>query len=297
MENKKKIANDERIAIRVSKNSIIVNFILSIFKLIAGIVSHSSAMVSDAIHSASDVFSTIIVIIGVKISNREADSNHQYGHERFECIAAIFLGIVLSLTGLSIGYSGVRSILNNNYKALTTPGLLAVIAAILSIAIKEGMYWYTRSAAKKINSSALMADAWHHRSDSFSSIGSLIGILFARIGYPVFDPLASVVICVLIIKAAFDICKDSIKKLTDESCDKETEEKIKELVLNQNGVISIDELRTRQFGSKIYVDIEILVDGELKLKDSHAIAEVVHDKIEEEFPLVKHCMVHVNPFI
>ncbi|MBE6050421.1 MAG: cation transporter [Clostridium sp.] len=287
--------NEKKIAMRVSVVSIIVNLLLSLIKLFAGIFAKSSAMISDAIHSASDVFSTFVVIIGVNIANKQSDKEHQYGHERLECVAAIILAIVLAVTGIGIGIDGIKKILAGNYGDLEVPGVVALIAAVMSILVKEWMYWYTRRAAKKINSSALMADAWHHRSDSLSSIGAFIGILASRIGYPIFDPIASVIICIFIIKAAYDIFKDSIDKLVDKSCDEKTVEKIKEVIMNQDGVIGIDLLRTRLFGSKIYVDVEISADGNKPLKETHAIAEKVHDAIENEFKTVKHCMVHVNP--
>ena len=286
---------EKKIAMRVSVVSIIVNAILSLFKLFAGIFAKSNAMISDAIHSASDVFSTFIVIIGVNIANKQSDEDHQYGHERLECVAAIILAVILAATGIGIGINGLEKILGGSYWELEVPGMIALIAAIISIVVKEWMYWYTRSAAKKINSGALMADAWHHRSDSLSSIGALIGILGARLGYPIFDPVASVVICIFIIKASYDIFKDAIDKLVDKSCDEETVEKIKKVIMNQEGVLGIDLLRTRLFGSKIYVDVEISADGNRPLKETHAIAEKVHDAIEEEFKTVKHCMVHVNP--
>lgn len=286
---------EKKIAMRVSVVSIIINVILSLFKLFVGIFAKSNAMISDAIHSASDVFSTFIVIIGVNIANKQSDKEHQYGHERLECVAAIILAIILAATGIGIGINGMEKILGGSYWELEVPGRIALIAAIISIVVKEWMYWYTRSAAKKINSGALMADAWHHRSDSLSSIGALIGILGARLGYPILDPVASVVICVFIIKAAYDIFKDAIDKLVDKSCDEETVEKIKKVIMNQEGVLGIDLLRTRLFGSKIYVDVEISADGNKPLKETHAIAEKVHDAIEEEFKTVKHCMVHVNP--
>ncbi|MDD5934623.1 MAG: cation diffusion facilitator family transporter [Clostridiales bacterium] len=286
---------DKQVVMRVSTTSIIVNCVLSLLKLIAGIIAHSGAMISDAVHSASDVFSTIIVIIGVNISHRDSDQDHQYGHERMECIASILLAAVLALTGGGIGLSGIKKITAGQYDQLAIPGSLALIAAVISIVVKEWMYWYTRAAAKKINSTALMADAWHHRSDSLSSVGSFIGIFGARLGWPVLDPIASVVICLFIIKAAYDIGKDALDKMVDHSCDEETEEAIRQVILEQEGVIRIDELKTRLFGSKIYVDVEIAADGNLKLIDSHAIAEAVHDAIEEKFSTVKHCMVHVNP--
>lgn len=286
--------NSEKIAMRVSINSIIVNVLLSVFKFICGLAAGSAAMVSDAVHSASDVFSTFIVIAGVKISGKESDSNHQYGHERFECVASIILSAVLFATGAAIGLKGIENIALKN-TSLAFPKSIALVAAVVSIVVKEGMYWYTKLAAKKINSPALMADAWHHRSDALSSIGSFVGIFGARMGYPIMDPLASVIICVFILKAAIDIFIDSIKKLTDESCDNEVVEKMIETAKTVPGVINVDEIKTRIFGSKIYVDIEISADGSQSLRDAHKIAENVHDKIEGGFAGVKHCMVHVNP--
>lgn len=202
----------EQIAMRVSTNTIIGNVLLSVLKLLAGIFGKSAAMLSDAVHSLSDVMSTLIVMIGVKLANKKADREHPYGHERFECVAAIILAAILCATGIGIGYKGVQNIVAGNYGDLAVPGIIALAAAILSIAAKEGMYWYTRAAAKKIDSSALMADAWHHRSDAFSSIGSFIGILGARVGYPVLDSVACLVICFFIVKAAYDIFMDAIGK-------------------------------------------------------------------------------------
>ena len=295
MENEKLIRSNEKLAMEVSKNSIIANLVLSIFKLFAGIVANSGAMVSDAVHSASDVFSTFIVIIGVKISSKEADEKHQYGHERLECVASIVLAIILCGTGIAIGLTGAKKIIAGGSSNLMVPGVLALVAAILSIAVKEGMYWYTRGAAVKINSDALMADAWHHRSDALSSVGSLVGILGARLGFPILDPVASVVICIFIVKAAIDIFRSSIDKMTDSSCDEKITDEMKTVILASDGVLRLDEIKTRQFGSKIYVDIEISADGNKTLSEAHNIAENVHCAIEKDFPTVKHCMVHVNP--
>ena len=286
---------EKKTAMRVSAVTIAWNVILSIFKLIAGVVGHSGAMISDAVHSASDVFSTIIVILGINIASRQSDDDHQYGHDRLECVAAILLAVVLFATGIGIGIGGINKIIEGTAGKDEIPGMIALIAAVASIVVKEGMFWYTRSAAKKINSGALMADAWHHRSDALSSIGALIGIGGARLGFPVLDPIASVVICVFIVKAAYDIFKDAIDKMVDKSCDEETEEKMRQLIKEQTGVLKVDVLRTRLFGAKMYVDIEIAADGDITLREGHEIAQVVHDKVEEEFPLVKHCMVHVNP--
>ena len=286
---------EKKTAMRVSAVTIVWNVILSIFKLIAGIVGHSGAMISDAVHSASDVFSTIIVILGINIASRQSDDDHQYGHDRLECVAAILLAVVLFATGIGIGIGGINKIIEGTAGKDAIPGMIALIAAVASIVVKEAMFWYTRSAAKKINSGALMADAWHHRSDALSSVGALIGIGGARLGFPILDPIASVIICVFIVKAAYDIFKDAIDKMVDKSCDEETEEKMRRLIKEQQGVLKVDVLRTRLFGAKMYVDIEIAADGDITLREGHEIAQVVHDKVEEEFPLVKHCMVHVNP--
>lgn len=286
---------DREIAMHVSRVSIVINLVLSLGKLLTGVLANSGAMISDAIHSASDVFSTIIVMIGVVVSGKASDEGHQYGHERMECVASLLLAIILFATGAGIGWEGIRKVISGNSEALVVPGVLALIAAVISILVKEWMYWYTRAAAKKVNSGALMADAWHHRSDALSSIGALIGILFARMGFPIMDPIASIGICIFIIKAAIDIFRDSIDKMVDKSCDEETVEQMRKMIASQEGVLNIDRLQTRLFGSKIYVDIEIAADGNKTLNETHQIAERVHDQIEQKFPTVKHCMVHVNP--
>lgn len=285
----------QRVANRVSILTIAGNVVLSVLKLLAGIVAHSNAMISDAIHSASDVFSTFVVIIGIKLTSKQPDKEHPYGHERMECVAAIILAIVLFITGLGIGFDALKNILHGNYRDIQIPGILALIAAIISIVSKEGMYWYTRYYAKKIDSGALMADAWHHRSDAFSSIGALIGIAAARLGFPIMDSIASLVIFLFIVKAAFDIFRDAMDKMVDHSCDAETEKLIYDCVMKNKKVMGIDLLQTRIFGNKIYVDVEIQADASYTLQEAHDIAEAVHDDIEQNFCKVKHIMVHVNP--
>lgn len=282
------------LAARVSFVTMAGNILLTLFKLFAGLFSHSSAMISDAVHSASDVFSTIIVLIGIKISGKSSDEGHQYGHERFECVAAILLSVMLAITGVLIGISGIKSIFYR--ENILIPRNLALAAAVISIISKELMFRYTEHAAKKINSGALMADAWHHRSDALSSIGSFLGILGAKIGFPFLDPLASVIICVFIVKVSVQIFIDAMEKMTDRAAPGETVLKIRELAQNEAGVIAIDDLKTRKFGDKIYIDLEISADGNISLTDAHGIAERVHDSIEKEIPAVKHCMVHINPY-
>lgn len=279
----------------VSRVTILWNVLLSALKFAAGIFAHSGAMLSDAVHSASDVFSTVIVMVGVKAAGKAADREHPYGHERMECVAALLLSIVLFATGAGIGLSGLQKVLLGGGAGLLTPGWPALLAAVVSIVVKEAMYWYTRAFAKKLRSGALMADAWHHRSDALSSVGSFAGILGARLGFPALDPLASVVICLFILKAAVSIFIDSINKMVDKACPAETAAAISSEVLAQPGVLGLDSLSTRMFGDRVYVDVEIRTDGNAPLLQSHEIAQQVHDAIEAGFPEVKHCMVHMNP--
>ena len=290
-------SNFQKIANKVSIVTIIENIVLSVAKLVVGIGAHSNAMISDAVHSVSDVFSTIVVMIGIKFASKKPDKEHPYGHERLECVTAIILAMILFVTGLGIGLTAITNILFSDYGQLSTPGIFALIAAIVSIIVKEGMFWYTRYYAKKIDSGSLMADAWHHRTDAFSSIGALVGIAGARLGFPVMDSIASLVIFLFIAKAAFDIFKDAMDKMVDHSCDEETEKAIYECVLRNENVIEIDLLKTRIFGNKIYVDVEIQADASHTLLEAHHIAETVHNDIEQSFPKVKHIMVHVNPYI
>ena len=278
---------------RANRVGIWLNIALSVFKLLAGLLAHSAAMVSDAVHSASDVFSGLIVMLGLRAASKDADREHPYGHERFECVAALILSLVLAVTAVLIGLNAFRRL--SEPAQVQTPGLLALIAALVSIAVKEGLFQYTLRVAKRVNSPALMAGAWHHRSDALSSVGALIGIGGAMLGFPAADAAASLVICVFIGKAALDIFLEAIRGMVDRSAGSETEEAILRSVLAVPGVKGVDLLHTRSFGSRVYVEIEIRADGRLSLFEAHAIAEDVHNRVEAAFPQVKHIMVHVNP--
>ena len=288
--------NNTKIAARISITTIIGNSFLAIIKFLAGIFSNSGAMVSDAIHTVSDVGTTIIAMVGVSLGNVEEDDSHRYGHERIECVASLILSFILLVTGFEIGIGGIKVLIENDYNSIKTPGIFALIVAIISIIIKEIMFQYTIRGAKKIKSDALKADAWHHRSDALSSIGALLGIILSRMGYKFCDPIASIIIAILICKVAVDIFFEATNKLVDKSCDEEQIKQIEEIVLKQKGVLGIDDIKTRIFGSKIYVDIEISADGKKTLEETHKIAEKVHDKVEKEFSDIKHIMVHVNPY-
>lgn len=287
--------NENAIIRKLSLVSVIGNAVLSGFKMFAGITGNSGAMISDAIHSFSDVLTTVIAFFGVKISKKDADKSHPYGHERIECVASLILGLILAATGIGVGKVGLENIISGHYEALAIPGAIALVAAVISIVGKEAMYWYTRYYAKMINSAAFMADAWHHRSDAFSSIGSLIGIAGARMGFPVLDSVASVVICLFILKVSYDILKDALKKMLDTSCGEDYEKTLADYIAAQEDVIRIDTLHSRMFGNKVYIDLEIAVDGNKPLRESHAVAERVHANVEKDFPNIKHIMIHVNP--
>lgn len=294
------LVNDKTNAVKIINKvaivTIVVNLILSIGKLIAGIVGNSTAMISDAVHSGSDVLSTFIVLIGARIAVKSEDRDHNYGHDKFENIASIILAMMLFATALALGYAGIQSIISATKGEFVKPSYIALVAAIVSIVVKEGMYWYTIYYAKKLDSQALKADAWHHRSDAFSSIASFAGILGAILGVFVLEGIATLLIAVLIIKVSYDIVKVVIKQLTDHAAPEELVSRIYKTIDEDQDVKNIDVLKTRISGSIIYVDAEIAVDSSLNIVDAHEIAERVHDKIESEFKEVKHIAIHVNPY-
>lgn len=294
------VIKEQHIAKKTTIVTILGNIFLSMFKLVAGLISMSQALISDAIDSLGDVFSSFIVMIGLKASSKKADEDHPFGHERFEPVATIILAIMLLASGVFIGYHALNAIIYyfKNHEVindLSDLKVIGLIAALVSIIGKEIMFWYTRNAGKKIHSSALMANAWNYRMDALASVGSLIGIVGAMCGLPIIDSFASAIICIFILITSIRIFIGAINQLIDKACDEETEMKMRATILSIEGVIGIDNLKTRIFGSKIYVDLEITVDGSITVREGHDIAERVHDAIERQYDAVKHCMVHVNP--
>lgn len=284
---------EKNIIKKLSLVGILGNVLLAGFKLFAGLIGRSGAMVSDAVHSLSDVFATFVAYLGVILSKQPEDEGHPYGHERLECVASLILGLILAGTAVGIGYTGVHKLVSGEEQEI--PTMLPLIAAVVSIAVKEAMFWYTMHYARKMDSSAFKADAWHHRSDALSSVGAFIGIGLAKLGFPIMDPIASLVICLFILKVAFDISKNALDEMLDSSGGEELERSIREFVEEQPGVERIDLLHTRKFGNKIYIDLEIAANRYISLIEAHDIAERVHDGIENEFDNVKHVMIHVNP--
>lgn len=282
-----------KVVARLSAVGVGGNVLLAVFKFVAGILGNSMALVSDGVHSASDVLATAVAYAGDRIARREADENHPYGHERFEQLAAAVLSLILAGVGIGIGYAGVQALLNGG--ADEAPSVLALVAAGVSIVVKEAMFWYTRHGARTINSDVFMADAWHHRTDALSSVAALIGVGAAMLGFPIGDSIASVVICLFILKVAWDVGREAVGKLVDESGGRELNEAIARCVVECGHVDHIDSLVTRRFGSLYYADVEVAMDGSLTLSEAHEHAEEIHERIERECPLVKHATVHINP--
>lgn len=285
----------QNLALRVSRINIFNNIVLAISKIGIGVVAHSAALLNDGVNNAGDVISSVIASVGIAAAGKDSDAEHQYGHERLESVAAILLSGIIMVVGMGLLVDGVSSIIKGSYLNRPIPGVLAVIAAIISIVVKEIMFLYTRWAAKKTRSSALLASSWDSQSDVLATTGGLIGIVFARMGYPIADSIAAIIIALFIFRVGVQVFRDGTDQMVDHACEEETVQQIRSVILDQEGVRGLDLLRTRTFGSRCYVDVEISADGLQSLVDAHSIAERVHHAIEKNFPQVKHCMVHVNP--
>ncbi len=290
------MTEDVKEVYRVSVKSMAVNLFLFASKLVFGLIIRSVSLVSDAFHSLSDILSTIVVMLGVKMSAKPEDTCHPYGHEKIETVVAFLLGIMLAGIGLGIGYEGILRAASP-VPMIQSPVLNAIAAftALLSIASKEWMYRFTIRCANKLNCGALRADAWHHRADAFSSIGSLVGVIGLWMGYRIIDTIACVVIAVFICKAAYDIISDSCRRLVDGRVSDGVVEHIRKLALSYPQVLGIDVIKARSYGSKVYVDLEITMDKDLSLEQSHHVASLLHDAVEARIANIKHCMIHVNP--
>ena len=269
-----------------------LNFLLGSVKLAAGLWGRSSAMVADAAHSYSDCASTVAVIAGLKMASKSADDDHPYGHEKYELIFANILSILLGLTAVKIGYDALMVIAHGSYQV---PGLAPLLAAVFSVAVKEVMYRLPLRKAKKIGSVAMEADAWHHRTDALSSVGAFVGILGARLGLPVLDPVTGLLVSILVLKVAIDLYRKSVSGLVDTSTDAETVARIQQLLADIDGIEEVNSLKTRVFGASAYADVTIKVDGAMTVEEGHDIATLAHNKIEANLPKIKHIMVHIEP--
>ncbi len=276
-----------------------VNVILLLFKFVAGVIGHSSAMIADAVHSLSDFVTDIIVLVFVKISNKPQDKSHDYGHGKYETLALTIIGIALMAVAIGIIVKGAVKIASwANGETLEAPGMLAFWAAIVSIVLKEAIYRYSIIKAKQLDSKAVEANAWHHRSDALSSIGTAIGIggaIFLGQRWVILDPVASVVVGAFIVKVAFDLLKNGIGDLMEQSLPDQVEDEILSLARGVDGVTEPHDLRTRRIGNHYAIELHILMDGGISLKEAHDKASEVEDILRQRYGEETHVVVHVEP--
>ena len=277
----------------------IINMLLLVAKFVAGIVGHSAAMIADALHSLSDFVTDIIVVLFVRISGKPADECHDYGHGKYETLATIIVGIALFGVGIGICAGGVKDIIGViRGQMLEAPGMIALVAAAVSIVVKEILYRYTIKVGKRYDSQAVVANAWHHRSDAFSSIGVLIGIagaIFLGEQWRVLDPIAAIVVSLFIVKVAFDLIKPALDELLERSLPAEVEQRIEQIILSVEGVSSPHHLRTRRIGSVYAIEIHIRMDGNLTLHEAHRITTTVERRLKAEFGEATHIGIHTEP--
>lgn len=293
------VSTREREIFRITWIGSIVNFILLIIKFLAGIIGYSAAMVADAIHSLSDFVTDIIVILFVRISGKPEDEGHDYGHGKYETLATAIIGLILFFVGVGILVNGATSIIDSiNGKPLTAPSLIALIVAGISIITKEILYQYTVIKGKHLNSQALTANAWHHRSDALSSIGTLIGIGGA-IGlgekWRILDPIAAIVVSFFIMKVAIQLLKPCVDELLEHSLPAKSENKILDIILSFPEVSSPHHLRTRRIGNNIAMEVHIRMDGNTSLSDAHSLASKIEQRLKDEFGEKTHIGIHMEP--
>lgn len=293
------VSKREKEIFKVTWIGSLVNLLLLIFKFVAGIVGHSAAMVADAVHSLSDFVTDIIVIVFVRISGKPEDEGHDYGHGKYETLATAIIGLILFFVGIGIWVNGVRIVVDTiGGKPLVAPGKLALVAALLSILLKEILYHYTIYKSKKLNSQAMVANAWHHRSDAFSSIGTLVGIGGAILlgeRWTILDPLAAIVVSVFIMKVSLQLLKPCVDELLERSLPAETENKILQIILSFPEISAPHHLRTRRIGNHLAIEVHIRMDGNITLVEAHSLASKVEKQLKDEFGEETHIGIHMEP--
>lgn len=292
-------SNREKEITRVTWIGSIVNFLLVVFKFVAGIVGHSAAMIADAVHSLSDFVTDIIVIAFVRISGKPEDEGHNYGHGKYETLATAIIGLILFLVGVGIMYNGATSVIDAiGGKPLAAPSLLALVGAALSILLKELLYRYTIHKAKGLNSQAMVANAWHHRSDAFSSIGTFLGIggaICLGERWRILDPLAAVVVSIFIMRVAVQLLKPCVDELLERSLPAETEGRILEIICSCHEVSEPHHLRTRRIGNHLAIEVHIRMNGNTPLAEAHSLASQIEQKLKDEFGTETHIGIHMEP--
>ena len=292
-------SNREKEIFRVTWTGSIVNFALLVFKFVAGIVGHSAAMVADAVHSLSDFVTDIIVVAFVRISAKPEDEGHDYGHGKYETLATAIIALILFFVGIGIMFNGAKSVFDTiNGKPLAAPSILALTVAALSILLKELLYRYTIHKAKGLNSQAMIANAWHHRSDAFSSIGTFIGIggaICLGEQWRILDPLAAIVVSIFIMRVAVQLLKPCVDELLERSLPAETENIILEIIRSFPEVSEPHHLRTRRIGNRLAIEVHIRMNGNTPLAEAHSLASEVEKRLKYEFGKDTHIGIHMEP--
>lgn len=276
-----------------------VNIFLTAFKFVAGIMGRSSAMVADAVHSLSDLLTDFIIFIFVKTASKPSDRTHEYGHGKYETLATLIVGCILIIVGLGIMFAGIKDCIAYFHGELgERPRMIALIAAVLSIALKEGVFRYTLNRARKIDSPILIANAWHHRSDAFSSIATLIGVagsmFLGKIGL-IFDPLAAILVSFYICKTGYDVVKPSLEELLEKSLPAETEKEIRRILKSVPGIDGVHQLKTRKIGNQYAIEAHTEMDGNMSLREAHKVASSAERKIKKRFGNKTHVGIHMEP--
>jgi cation diffusion facilitator family transporter len=287
-------ASKEKIVRRVTWVGLFVNLVLAAIKFAAGIFGRSQALVADAIHSLTDLTTDIAVLAGSHYWSRPPDENHPYGHRRLETLVTVFIGVVLIAAGIGIGWKAISTL---HQKHTAPPGWIAVVAAFASIVCKESLYRWTATAGRRIRSPALAANAWHHRTDAFSSLPVLIAVAGARIfpAWSFLDHVGAAVVSIFILHASIKIIWPSIGELIDVGAPMETQKRIREIALRNKDVLQVHDIRTRFISTSVLVDLHIVVEGSISVREGHHIADDVRDRITEEIPEVLDVIVHVDP--
>ena len=279
---------------KVTLITILLNIGLTILKILAGILGNSTAIIADGLHSASDIITSIGILIGNKISRKPRDDEHQYGHEKAEGLVSFILAAVLIIVALKIGYDGVKELFNIN--DILIPNALPLIVALISIGVKEYQYQITIRVAKRINSSSLKADAWHHRSDALSSIAAFVGIGGAMLGFKILDPIASIIVAIVVVKVGANILKSACNELMDSSISKQDICEIESLVDKDDEIYGIKDFKSRKYGSIAYIDMSIFIDKSKTLEEAHDIADNLEHSIISNLNYIKEINIHTEPY-
>ena len=296
-----KTGNREKTIYKVTWVGFFANLVLSIAKLLAGIFGRSGAMIADAVHSISDFATDVVVLAFVKVSAKPKDEGHDYGHGKYETLATVIIGLALFAVSIGILINSIeliRQVVDG--VVIDRPGLIALVAAAVSIVVKEALYWYTILAARRVNSPAMEANAWHHRSDAFSSIGTLIGIggaYFLGEQWRVLDPIAAIIVSLFIGKVAYNLVKNGLEELLERSLPKELEDEIIGIIMSDSRLSDLHNLKTRRLGANFAIELHVRVDGAMSVNDSHELTQSIEKRLKEKYGDGTQVIIHIEPII